>query len=280
MSFHTYQRMQTNKRRKEKDRVRSCHQRIRERPTKKERASLCTLRGSLTIEASLVVPFFVFALMSFIWLFEITTTKLTVKNALASAGKEMATESILGTIGLSGRIEKKMVEHIGEERLAKSCIQGGSSGLDCAKSRTYPGTTIMKLTVSYKMQLPVIGLALPILKGSEEILVKGWTGYEGSGFYKGTEKMVYVTATGLVYHKDLKCTHLDLSIRSVRIEDAKKVYPPCSKCRWSAAGSYVYVTDYGEHYHTTLSCSGLKRSVYAVPISEVYTRGGCERCVK
>lgn len=280
MSFRTYQLLQTRKKGKEKDRKRSTHQRIRERPTTKERASLCTLRGSLTIEASLAVPFFVFALVSFVWLFEMTTTKLIVKNALMAAGKEMATESVLGTVGLDSRIENKMIQNIGQERLERSCIKDGAKGLNCKQSTVYPGTTIMRLSVSYNMKLPVLGFSLPILKGKEEILVKGWTGYEGNGFYKANEEMVYVTSSGIVYHKDLKCTYLELSIRTVPLADVRNHYPPCKKCRRIAAGTYAYVTDYGESYHTTLSCAGLKRSVYAVPISEVYARGGCERCVR
>ncbi|MSR92821.1 hypothetical protein FYJ34_00650 [Clostridiaceae bacterium 68-1-5] len=38
------------------------------------------------------------------------------------------------------------------------------------------------------------------------------------------EEVVYVTETGLVYHKDPNCTHLDLSIRQVE----KVRFPGCA----------------------------------------------------
>lgn len=36
------------------------------------------------------------------------------------------------------------------------------------------------------------------------------------GFGKEEDETVYVTETGLVYHKDYHCTYLDLSIRMVQ----------------------------------------------------------------
>ena len=97
---------------------------------------------------------------------------------------------------------------------------------------------------------------------------------------------VYVTETGLVYHRDYHCTHLELSIHmvlqseieSLRNEGGGK-YHPCQHCMKGAGGG-VYITDTGDRYHSSLSCSGLKRTIYAVPLSEVAGKGACSRCGK
>lgn len=245
-----------------------------------ERASACALPGSLSVEAALAAPFFFFTLLSFVCLFEIMATKSMVKHALQVAGRELAVESVDSTLGIGNRLEKKMVSNLGSTRLQQSYIKGKASGLDCGSSKVYPGTTILKLTVDYGMEFPVFGIAIPLVKQQEKILVKGWTGYEGNGFYQGNEEAVYITPTGLVYHKDPSCSYLDLSIRKAKWEDVEKSYRQCKRCRGTKMEEWVYVTEYGECYHMTLSCSGLKRTVYKVPISEVFGRGGCQKCTK
>ena len=96
---------------------------------------------------------------------------------------------------------------------------------------------------------------------------------------------MYVTETGMVYHRDYHCTYLELSIRMVpasaldglRNESQGKYYP-CSSCVHGEVHGLAYVTDYGEKYHSSLNCSGLKRTVYAVPLSEAVGKGACSKC--
>ena len=101
----------------------------------------------------------------------------------------------------------------------------------------------------------------------------------------GEEETVYVTETGMVYHRDYHCTYLELSIQMVpasaldglRNESQESITPAAAACTGKAHG-LVYVTDYGEKYHSSLNCSGLKRTVYAVPLSEAVGKGACSKC--
>ena len=106
------------------------------------------------------------------------------------------------------------------------------------------------------------------------------------GFGKEEDETVYVTETGLVYHKDYHCTYLDLSIRMVQGKEISGLrnesggrYYACEHCGGKGGGS-AYITDYGDRYHSSLSCSSLKRTVYAVPLSEVIGKGACSKCVR
>lgn len=250
----------------------------------KERASVCTSVGSITLETALAAPIFFFGILCFILLFEIMATRTVLKAALHTAGKEIAGEAgIYGStyaVLLTDRLENKMVEAVGEKRLTNSLIADGREGLDCSASGCYGITTIMELSVKYRIRLPVPMFSLTLPEQEERIRIKGWSGYEGNGFISGDDEIVYITETGLVYHKDPECTHLDLSIRAVEKEMGISAYDPCRHCRGKPLGEMVYITDTGDCYHTSLACSGLKRSVYAVKKSEVYGRGGCSRCVK
>ena len=108
----------------------------------------------------------------------------------------------------------------------------------------------------------------------------------GYVIYADGKKLVYVTDTGVVYHKNPHCTHLDLSIHaaasselnSLRNESGGK-YHACEKCvHGSSMGGSVYITDQGDRYHNSLTCSGLKRTVYTARISEVPGKRACSKC--
>lgn len=251
-----------------------------------ERTSSFTSKGSMTIEAALAVPFFFFGVICLVCLLEIICIQTTMKSALREVGREMAKEAYLNPMIFPDKMEREIAEIIGEERLEHSIVAGGSKGLDCKKSRIFHGTSIMELSVRYKMKIPVLMFRIPMIEREETIRVKGWTGYAEGGFGNHGEDMVYITDTGIVYHKDKNCTYLDLSVRMVDKDDIAHLrnagggkYYPCERCSWTKQKN-VYITNTGTRYHNSVTCSGLKRGVYAVPISEVYGRGGCSRCVK
>ncbi len=278
-TIYANRQQQKQKKRKESDSLeKQCFKQIRH--TLKERASVCTSKGSLTVETALALPVFVFAVVCMIYLFETMATQTVVKAALHTAGREIAQEASVSTLLLSERLEQKVVDAIGMEELGRSLIVKGSAGIDCSGTKRYGTTTVLDLSVKYQLKIPVLLFEIPTISKEEKIRIKGWTGYEGKGFGNQKEGIVYITETGMVYHKDSDCTYLDLSIRSVEKMAVQDIYECCSRCKWQEEGEMVYVTDTGERYHTTLSCSALKRTVYAVKKSEVYGRGGCSRCVK
>lgn len=246
--------------------------------TPKERVSGFASQGSITVEAALAVSLFFFAMITLMNLFEIIQIQVTVRNALCSVGKQMAAESSIQPMLFSSQMENRLVETIGADVLEKSLIRGGSEGLDCSRSRSYLTTTIMELVVDYEVEIPNFFFRIPVLERSEHIRIKGWTGREGWGIGSGQSRVVYMTEYGMVYHTDMSCTYLELSIHPVLKEEAKG-YTACMYCGYKAKEqSMVYVTDFGDRYHSSLDCRGLKRKIYAVSLDEIYGIGGCGKC--
>ena len=102
----------------------------------------------------------------------------------------------------------------------------------------------------------------------------------------GDYEIVYMTDYGVVYHSDISCTYLELSIRAItkaklynERNEAGSIYYKCEKCDDNLTEMIVYITDYGNRYHTSLNCSGLKRSIHVMWLSEVNGLGGCSKCV-
>ena len=163
-------------------------------------------------------------------------------------------------------------------------MEGGSGGIDCSQSHMSGRTGIAQLTAVYKIRIPVPIFAIPPVSYRESIKVKTWCGYEKAGLESDDSETVYVTETGVVYHKDYNCTHLKLSIHMASASEIEHMrnesggkYHPCEHCGNISSGN-VYITDYGDRYHSSLSCSGLKRTVYAIPLSEAVGKGACSKC--
>ena len=167
------------------------------------------------------------------------------------------------------KFRQDIVEAAGADRLDRSILAGGSSGLNL--SRTYMSvlTGEIHVSVEYAVRLPLPQFTNLKAKFREEMRVKAWTGYS------------------LVYHEDYQCTYLQLSVRfvpysglsGIRNEDGGRYYR-CGKCVHGDAFAGVYITNTGGKYHNSLSCSGLKRTIHAVKKSEVGLKGGCSRCSK
>lgn len=250
-----------------------------------ERASLFTsFQGSITVETVLVLPLFFLAICCLCYLLEIASIQMTIRSALDEVGREVAAEAYGKPFVSSGELEEKIVKYIGSERLDRSIIVEGKQGLDLSKTCISGKSKIIQMCVEYKVKLPIYTFGKLSLSCKEEFNLKGWTGYEKGFFSQDKEDIVYITETGMVYHKNSQCTYLDLSIHMVGKKDVTKLrnkngekYKRCEKCG-RKAGANVYITNHGNRYHKSIGCSGLKRKVYAIPISEALGKGECSRC--
>lgn len=246
-------------------------------------SSSASKKGSITVEAAMAVPLFFLAVVSLLYLSEMMAIRTSVRAGLQYASKRVAEESHVVSVIVPSNIEKDVVHAIGGERLKRSIIVEGIEGIHCDESRMSVSTGIGELVAAYEVRLPIPIFGVPPIKCREHLRIKAWTGYEKQPFGVETDKTVYVTETGIVYHKNYQCTYLDLSIHvasqadieTLRNESGGKYYP-CEQCK--GTGNTVYITDTGNRYHSSLSCRGLKRTVYAIPLSEAAGKGACSRC--
>ena len=251
-----------------------------------ERASSFTSKGSITLEAALVIPLFFFSILTMMYLFEIMTIQSSLQCGLQNIGKELAKEAYVTPLFLNSRVEKDLVELVGEEILNRSMVVNGAEGLNCSNSKLNLITGVMELNVRYQLEVPILMFRLPIRTFEERLRVKGWNGLSEEGTDEANDELVYVTEHGSVYHKSLSCTYLELSIRAItkaklynERNEAGGIYYKCEKCDDNLAEMIVYITDYGNRYHTSLNCSGLKRNIHVMWLSEVNGLGGCSKCV-
>ena len=111
-----------------------------------------------------------------------------------------------------------------------------------------------------------------------------WNGYDLSDKSDSGGEIVYITDTGSVYHTDCTCSYLQLKIRKVSVEEALMSknkygiqYIPCLLCGKNY-DEEVFIAEEGAAIHSERSCVGLKRTVMAVNIDEVKEYSLCTRC--
>jgi hypothetical protein len=275
-------------------------------------------RGSMTLEAAVILPLYVFFFISLFSVFYMLhfgqnmTYSLTraakqtavyvcaedmieksseqIYSAADEEGGEQKSEAIDGiniaqTVLAEGYAMQKLSEYLPDDYRQSSGLKGNIS---LVRSNVSGVNEIIDLRASYTLQPTFNFFNLPGVKFASRARTKAWTGWDdgcGKREDKEDERMVYVAENGEVYHLSKSCTHLDLTIYPVegtRLESERNAsgakYKPCEKCGADLNMRLVYITREGDRYHSSLSCSGLKRTVYEVPLSSVKGKRLCSRC--
>ncbi len=254
-------------------------------------------RGSLTVEAALVLPFFLFFLIGILQLGRAIQTEGAVRAGLWETGKKLSTYAYMTEYkGEEEQIDKlfgagalaytytSFLSQKGKEYWNNSLVSGGSSGFSFLFSSYLKEDGYLDLIVTYKLRIPFLLTGDIYLPQIQRCRVRGWIGEKDNT--KKEEDMVYITESGNVYHLTKSCSHLTLAIQEIAPEQLPKArnssggkYSPCEKCgKEPLQGRNYYIAKEGDCFHTRRSCSGLKRTVLTIPLSQVGERSLCKRC--
>ena len=273
------------------------------------------IEASMTIEAAIVFPIFIFAILMLYGLIELLriysgiqaeVTEAALNVAIYGAAIDMVGETISldnpEENGVDG--DSSNILTVAEELLDKYYIMNyvqnsidvetlervgikSTSSLVVKFSDLVDTDSLVDGTVTYCMwpRHNIFGASsIQVVNGAR---VKLWTGYDknsSSEEEEGKERYVYVTESGTVYHLTETCTHIKLTIIPEKREDLETLrnasgakFKACEICG-GGSDDLIFVTDTGDAYHSSLTCSGLKRTVNKVPLSEVEGLGCCSRC--
>lgn len=213
------------------------------------RASCPALPGSMTVEAALVLPVFLFAMVNLLSLIVMFQTFSVKEGRLHQTGRELA---LLAYGSEEGEQDIRLVE-----------------------------VSQIKPVFSEAAFFPAI-----MVNGC---VMHKWIGYdlaqEETAPNGGKEEMVYITKSGTAYHRQRECVYLNPSIQMMEREQAERAknddgsyYSACGIC--GGDSKLVYVTQGGSRFHSTVSCSGLKRTIETVTLQEAVAAGrhACPKC--
>lgn len=226
--------------------------------------------ASITVEASLILPSYIFSIMAFIYIIQIILVQEHIQSAMTQTGEyisqyayvydyikyyqeeESYIESNVNSEDISYAsdiievlfLQTKLVDYMDKNLINHSCIVGGIDGIAMAGSDILEENDIIELKVSYMIKIPFAILGLNSMKAEQYLTIRGFTGYKPikdnkvpSNDMEEEDRFVYITRTGTVYHTNENCTHIRLDIRETsfgRLEGERNEnggkYYPCESC--------------------------------------------------
>ncbi|MCR5775604.1 MAG: hypothetical protein K6G42_11025 [Lachnospiraceae bacterium] len=223
------------------------------------------LSGSITVETAMVLPIFLFAMLSVMYITDSIRVSSDNTEKLAEQAYKLAKYAYAGNA-------------LTEETMLADAVDVINNGED-----------IIDLVKRYRVEVAFDMLGAYDPYAVDRVRVRAFTGYDnlrqGQAEDREEEEMVYVTDYGTVYHRSLGCSHLNLNVRAVdgghvseeRANDGSRYYACEYCCRHGEIPATAYLTDDGNRYHSTLSCGALKRTVREVPLSQT-TLPPCKEC--
>ena len=248
-------------------------------------------RGSLTVEASLVLPMLACFFSLLLFIFHMLMVQLIVQEALEDTGrmlsvvaeKELSEESQINY----GMLAKAMLTtKLAKEEEINRYVVGNAFGVSIAGSKWENDEIVLE--VHYMMRFPIGLLGKRYFPISQKTSFRKWTGWHATRECDLHQMTVYITKSGQAFHRRKSCPYLALSIRSISLSSIPYVrnlngekYYACEYCGGKKeAVAMVYITDYGTRYHKNRTCSGLKRTIYEVKYNEIGGRHACPKCWK
>lgn len=254
-------------------------------------------RAAATLEASLVIPLFIYAVMTVAYIIYAIGVKEHVSQALYNDTRYMARYVYMTRdvsrpelkVLLYSMAQEQLYNELGYEYAQKHNIAGGNAGLIISCTSIIDEENNIRLAIRYAVKNPFDIFGTGRINFEHSYVAKAWFGEE----YKQENneediKYVYITSAGEVYHTQKECTYLKPSVRQVNADyidtyrnSSGAIYYQCERCDGSKnTDGCFYITDYGTCYHTTPDCSGIKRSVVKIKLSCVGDRRLCIKCMK
>ena len=261
----------------------------------------CRIRASATLEAALVIPIYIYAVLAIMYVIRLVNIYLDVDKAAYDSAREIAKYAYEyndnGSLSiLKARLYTSFVSDIGMKYGKDNYIVGGLAGFNLMDSHVCDDNSQIDVQVKYIVKNPFDIFGIGLIHVRQGVMAEAWLGEEASGewdeSFKGNadaeddkeHRKVYVTPWGKAYHISSECSAIDLSIQTAAVTDIGDrrnsdggKYYPCEECGKDADGT-VYITDYGDRYHTSMNCAGLKRTIEEIDITEAGDRSECKRC--
>lgn len=272
--------------------------------TKSEKVSFFTsLKASITVETALVLPVFLFAMISVLYMANVIWYSDVMSMGLHQCARNLAVKAYaidsftkngsadIGNLASNIALSETYVRSEMKKYLEEAGAEEGK--IIYARSKLMEKGMI-DLISECQVELPYDFFGIGKFEITDRARVHAFTGYGNGEVVSSDEEsvtkkrgqMVMVTETGTVYHTDKNCRHLKMEPKEIKMYYAStkhnlsgKLYTKCEICfnKYQITNN-AYITDYGEKYHCSLQCSALKLNVKEVALSEVGNKRLCKDC--
>ncbi|MDE7297777.1 MAG: pilus assembly protein [Lachnospiraceae bacterium] len=228
------------------------------------------IRGSLTVEAALLLPAAMSVILFFLYLFQILWAEQQLSYAglealqtvsdcgylLKYAGAELEraengseeyeavteiAEEVLREAGSGVWFQNSLRRNLPAGGLVEKIVESGLRGISFRGSDVYAEDEMAVLCIACQIRFPVFRGLLPAVTLEKRFLLRSFSGdgelelSEEETQEESEEGRVYVTETGTVYHKSRNCTYIKLSLE-------QKPFDSIGQSRNASGGKYYPCT--------------------------------------
>lgn len=268
--------------------------------------------GSLSVEAAIILPVFIFFLLIVISPLLLFKTQLIIHERLTDCclmlseyyypcskinDAENNIPDYVKDITLNGvstaYAKNYILDNSLKKKLHNSLIHNKENGLSFKYSSINKASGIIDISIDYSagISLPMIA-KLPYTKFIQRCYIKGFCGKSIVNSNNSVPVYVYVSSGSTAYHKTPYCSYLLHYSTVVRSKFSTTVfvdgnpYDCCTFCMLSDESlkdlndkKFFYITDYGSVFHTSLDCPVLQRNIFAIDYNTgTGGRSPCIRC--
>lgn len=252
------------------------------------------LNASASVEGAIVIPLFIYAVMSIMFIMQVIAVRIHINNAFYVTLRKCA--GYVYVYENSGNVPKGMVaetirrlliDEIGTDYAADHNIMGGNAGIMFMSSKILNDNSVIDIKLTYSIKNPFDIFDLSTIRVTDRKRINAWLGEDKDNFAGNVsdKEYVYITAGGEVYHTDKECTYLlryileaDRSCMDVLRNASGAKYYSCEHCGQTKDTTSIYYTLYGTRYHSSRNCTELKRNIQKVSKDSVSDRRLCEKC--
>ncbi len=272
-----------------------------------------SLNGSLTLESALVLPLYLFFLITILYILNI----LHIENIFQSGMEETArninsyayavqqfkelSDDERASVGendtnyvltlAKNQVSKFSIknmfltDHI-KNTADSSYIKNGSGGIIFSLGNNDLSDYI-DFNISYLVKLPFLPADIFYIPITQRCYFKPFVGTDISDKKGDYTEYVYITATGSVYHTTPYCTYLN-KYYDILTEDQMNVtwdtaegYHACPLCAFDEPlGPTSFLCPGRKVYHNRTDCAYIETVIYKVPKDQVGIIPLCSRCKK
>ncbi len=272
-----------------------------------------SLKGSLTLEAAIVLPLYMFFLITVLYILNIIHIENILQSAMEEAARSINSHAYVAeqfeelqdeeryTVGSH---DSGFVLNLAKNQISKitikncfltdrikniadnSYIKNGYNGIVISLGNNDLSDYI-DFNISYVISLPFLPSDIFYIPITQRCYFKPFVGTDISEKKGDYTEYVYVTATGSVYHTTPYCTYLN-RYYDIITEDKMNVswdtaegYHPCPHCAYEQPICPTSFLCPGSNvYHNRTDCAYIETFIYKVPKEQIGSMPMCSRCKK
>lgn len=259
--------------------------------SKPEKRVSFSASASMTVEAAIALPLFLFAGCIMMQPFQILNTQRQVQEILEVTAEDISQNAgvVLNRLDMPELMTEAAAWSLAESAVRKNAQKLPLQNLSLKKSKLLQDGKSIDLIAEYEIRLPFSVFGLAAVHRINRSFRYAWTGISGAVDQKNPaaseeEEIVFVGRDSTRYHVSRSCHYLQPNLTAVaytsvdtyRNKDGSR-YKPCARCG-DGPGSVVYISPYGEHYHANTGCSAITAYVRQVLKFQVEYLGACSYC--